>query len=68
MFIPGMPINVDTNAVGFAVFNSYTSDELFECVGIPPRDPSKHNALDDAHCVLTTLQTVRTLFNKCIEG
>lgn len=59
---------VDTNAVGFTVFTSFTSDELFENVGIPPRDPSKHNALDDAYCALKTIQSVRKLFNKCIDG
>jgi DNA polymerase III epsilon subunit-like protein len=57
---------VDTNAIGFAVFTSFTSNELFETVGIPARDPAKHNALDDARCVLTTLQTVRSLFKTCI--
>lgn len=56
---------VDTNSIGFAVFNTYTSDQLFELIGIT-RDPKNHNALDDARGVLKVLQTVKTLSTKLI--
>lgn len=59
---------IDSNSVGFSTFGTHNSDDLFEAVGLPDRDPNKHNALVDAENTLTTLRTVKQLFNACLEG
>ena len=58
--------HVDSSSVGLATFGTFTSDGLFEAVGIEAR--GKHNALDDAEHSLTALRTVKQLFNACLEG
>lgn len=58
--------HVDSSSVGLATFGTFTSDGLFEAVGIEAR--GKHNALDDAEGSLTALRTVKQLFNACMEG
>lgn len=58
--------HIDTSSVGFVVFSTYNSDDLFETVGIPPRDPSKHNALDDARYALKSMKIVRNIFEQAI--
>lgn len=58
--------HVDSSSVGFVTFGTFTSDELFEAVGIQSR--GKHNALDDAEHSLTAMRTVKQLFNACLEG
>lgn len=60
--------SIDTNAIGFATFHTHNSDDLFEAVGLPERDPGKHNALDDARNALQAVRVVRTLFTQCIDG
>jgi len=60
--------NIDTNALGFVGFQSYSSDELFHKVGLPERDPKKHNALTDAAYALETARRFRSIFNSVIEG
>lgn len=60
--------SIDTNAIGFATFGTHNSDQLFEAVGLPARDPANHNALDDARAALQAVRVVRTLFTKCIDG
>jgi DNA polymerase III epsilon subunit-like protein len=57
---------VDTHSVGFTVFGTYSSDELFEMVGMETR--SKHNALDDARSSLQVLKMTRGLSNECFGG
>lgn len=49
---------VDSNSVGFAAFNTYTSDELFNLMGVVRKD---HNALEDALASLTVLRNTRAL-------
>lgn len=58
--------HVDSSSVGLATFGTFTSDGLFEAVGIDAR--GKHNALEDAEHSLTALRTVKQLFNACLEG
>lgn len=69
----GLPVRfgsktIDTNAIGFATFGTHNSDELFEVVGLPPRDPENHNSLQDADNARRTVQIVRSLFQRCING
>lgn len=59
---------LDSASVGLAAFGTFNSDDLFEVVGCDLRDPSKHNALEDARNALTAVRTVRQLFEKCING
>ena len=67
----GMPVRygsktIDTNAIGFATFGTHNSDDLFEMVGCPARDPAHHNALVDALNALTAVRIIRKLFTQCI--
>ena len=57
---------VDTNSIGFAIYDTHNSDDLFEYVGIPSR--KDHNALDDARCALQVLQTTRMIADACFGG
>jgi hypothetical protein len=52
---------VDTNALGFVVFSTFNSDDVFEQVGCAVRDGSKHNALDDARMSLQVIRTARMI-------
>ncbi len=45
---------IDTNSIGMALFNTNTSNELFELVGV--KRSQKHNALEDAKACLKVLQ------------
>jgi len=54
----------DTNALGFIAFNSFTSDGLFDLLGMEKRD--KHNALDDAKMSLEAARMVRLIFQQAI--
>lgn len=56
---------IDSNAIGFATFGSYSSDELFSLIGCTERDPNAHNALTDAENSLKVLQIVRKMFDAC---
>lgn len=58
--------HVCTNALGATVWNTYNSDDLFDLVGYPTRDPEHHNALNDAEAVLLTLQVTRQLWKKFV--
>lgn len=54
---------VDTNSIGFACLETYTSDQLFETLLLDgKRDPSKHNALSDARMALNVVSMVRKLW------
>lgn len=57
--------HVDTNSIGFATMQSYTSDEMFEYFGFI-RDPNNHNALDDARFALASTKLVRDLWTSCV--
>lgn len=60
--------HVDTNAIGFACLETFNSDDLFELVGLPVRDPAKHNALTDAKNALEVVRRVRAIYNSVIDG
>jgi len=60
--------HIDTSSLGFGTFGTYTSDELFETVGLPKRDPSKHNALTDAEYSLESVRRIRAIFQRALEG
>lgn len=60
--------HVDTNSIGFATLETYNSDDLFEAIGLPVRDPSKHNALVDAKNALAVVRSVRAIYNRIING
>lgn len=55
---------IDTNALGFAVFNTYTSDQVFEMMGV--QRLSHHNALDDALASLKVIQVARKIGSKVL--
>lgn len=55
--------HVDTNSVGYAVFQTHNSDDLFELCGVQ-RTPDKHDALQDALACVKVLQRVRKIMNK----
>lgn len=59
--------HVDTNSIGYAVFNTYNSDDLFELVGLPKRDPNNHNALTDASNALQVVKVVRKIYNHILS-
>lgn len=50
---------IDTNSIGFTVFQTYNSDDLFEIIGLEVR--GDHNALEDARSALQVVRTVRKL-------
>lgn len=60
--------HVDTNSIGFACLETYNSDDLFDVVGLPTRDPNKHNALVDAKNALQVVRSVRAIYNHAING
>ena len=51
--------HIDSQTVGFTAFNAFTSDQLFEALGLPQRNG--HNALQDAKHSLQAVRTVRAL-------
>ena len=58
--------HIDTNSIGFGVYQTYNSDDLFDVVGCAKRD--KHNALDDARNVVRAIRVTRSLANECFGG
>lgn len=58
---------IDTFSASQVAFNTFNSDDAFEYVGLPERDPSKHNALTDAEHVLTVARTIRQLWSQLVE-
>jgi DNA polymerase III epsilon subunit-like protein len=59
--------HIDTFSVGFGTFGTFNSDELFEAVGLPVRDPNKHNALVDAQNAVAAVRTTRAIFQHALE-
>jgi len=51
----------DSNSVGFVVVGSFTSDDLFDTMGLPER--KDHNALEDARMSLESCRRIRVLWN-----
>lgn len=58
--------HIDTFSAGFSTFGAYNSDELFEAVGLPARDPSKHNALTDARNAVESVKRIRSIFDHAL--
>lgn len=56
--------HVDTNSIGFAVFQTHNSDDLFSICGVKQR--AEHNSLDDAMACIKVLTTVRSLIDRCM--
>jgi DNA polymerase III epsilon subunit-like protein len=59
---------IDTFSIGVSTFGTQNSDELFEAVGLPERDPNKHNALVDARNAVDSARIIKTIFNSAIGG
>lgn len=57
---------LDSASVGLATFGTFNSDDLFAAAGFPERDPSKHNALDDAKMALASVRLVKELWNELV--
>ena len=57
---------VDTFSIGFGTFGTQNSDELFEAVGLPTRDPTKHNALTDIRNAVESVRIIKTIFRSAI--
>lgn len=57
---------LDTFGLGYALFNTYNSTDLFAAMGLPVRD--KHNALDDARYALETYRRIKMIWNKKVMG
>lgn len=53
--------HVDTNSIGMALYNTHTSDELFELIGVT-RD--KHNALEDIKASFAAYKLARQIGKK----
>ena len=50
---------LDSNTLGFTVFETYTSDQLFEILG--QEDRESHNALDDIKRTVQAFRVARSL-------
>jgi DNA polymerase III epsilon subunit-like protein len=55
--------HVDTSTVGFVNFETYTSDQLFEQLGIVR---AEHNALEDAKASLESARIARMVFKSAL--
>lgn len=51
---------IDTNTIGFTVFGTFNSDDLFTMIGVKR---TEHNALEDAMASLRVLHKTRQLAN-----
>ena len=56
----------DTNSIGWAAFETFTSDQLFELIGFDPR--GKHNSLDDIKMTIAAAKVVRQIVQKAINN
>lgn len=57
---------VDTNSIGLILLNTYTSDQLFEMVGLPQREI--HNALEDIEYTVEAARRLKVLFTEFVKG
>ena len=53
---------IDTYSVGLCTLGTFNSDDLFESVGLPDRDPEKHNALTDTEYALESMRRIHVAF------
>ena len=58
---------IDTNTIGNVVLGTFNSDDTFAAVGLEERDPSKHNALDDAKMSLACARFVKEMWKALVE-
>ena len=58
--------HVDTNSIGFANWETYNSDDLFELLGF--EDRKEHNALDDIIQTLEAVKVSRIVFQAALAG
>jgi len=56
----------DTNSIGWAAFETFTSDQLFELMGFEAR--GEHNALDDIKMTIASAKAVRDIVQNAIKG
>jgi len=54
--------NIDSFSVGLATIKSFTSDALFDTMGVIEHR-GKHNALDDAKFALESVRRINTIWN-----
>lgn len=55
--------HIDTNSIGMAVFDTDTSDELFELIGVVRE---QHNALEDIKASFEAFKLARRIGNKAL--
>lgn len=58
---------IDTNSLGFAVFGTYNSTDLFDMIGVR-HSSGKHNALTDARNSVEVVRRTRMLADQCFGG
>lgn len=55
--------HIDTFSLGVTLLGCFSSDELFDTLGLT-RDPNKHNALEDARHALKAARLMKKFFNQ----
>lgn len=55
---------IDTNTIGIVCFNAYTSNELYELVGVKR---TSHNSLEDIKASWRVIKTTRSLFTNFLN-
>lgn len=58
--------HIDLGSVGTVLLETYTSDQFFDKLNFPPRDPSKHNSLEDAKMTLEAARRIRAVFKNAL--
>ena len=56
---------VDTNSIGYACYETYTSDQLFELMGV---ERGTHNAMEDVMACIKVLKNTRHIYNTVLGG
>lgn len=56
---------VDTNSIGYACYETYTSDQLFELMGV---ERGSHNAMEDVMACIKVLKNTRHIYNTVLGG
>lgn len=54
---------IDTNSVGFACYETYNSDDLFDLIGV---NRDQHNALEDALASLNVVYKTRKIYESIL--
>lgn len=58
--------HIDTFSLGVVTVDAFSSDELFDMIGIE-RDPKNHNALDDTKAALKAARTIKKLMKAKLD-